>query len=210
MSEIQKVLSDPLTKFLNPLVPNAAFLYPLKISETLTVFWCFQGEEKGCIGNEWVNPSFCDCYKIWQLFNYFSSVALFKVIWTSAIHLANNHLQYLPLESFCGYILLHHCMINSWITASFTISVERTDITFSGFYRNFIWNIMIFEFLGGCPQILVVILNKLIHFYFPCNYQKICGALRNLVPFAQFQKREKHPWRIVTFSKVAGWSLQLY
>ena len=28
----------------------------------------------------------------------------------------------------------------------------------------------------------------------------ICDALRDLVPFAQFKKREKHPWRSVTFS----------
>ena len=27
-----------------------------------------------------------------------------------------------------------------------------------------------------------------------------CGALRNLVPFVQFKKREKHPWRSVTFT----------
>ena len=32
----------------------------------------------------------------------------------------------------------------------------------------------------------------------------ICDALRDLVPFAQFKKREKHPWRSATFSKVAG------
>ena len=31
-------------------------------------------------------------------------------------------------------------------------------------------------------------------------------ALRNLVPFAQFKKRDKKPWRTVTFSKI---SLQL-
>ena len=31
---------------INPFVPNAPFLYPLKT---------FQGVEKGCIGNEWVN-----------------------------------------------------------------------------------------------------------------------------------------------------------
>ena len=31
-----------------------------------------------------------------------------------------------------------------------------------------------------------------------------CGALRNLVPCAQFNKREKHPWNSVSFSKVAG------
>ena len=33
----------------------------------------------------------------------------------------------------------------------------------------------------------------------------ICGALRDLVPCAQFKKREKHPWRSVNFSKVAGY-----
>ena len=31
-------------------------------------------------------------------------------------------------------------------------------------------------------------------------------ALRNLVPSAQFKKREKEPWRSVTFGKVAGFS----
>ena len=35
----------------------------------------------------------------------------------------------------------------------------------------------------------------------------ICDTLRDLVPFVQFKKREKHPWRSVNFSKVAGWSL---
>ena len=38
----------------NPFVPNALFLYPLKISENSKVFFCFPGVEKGCIGNEWV------------------------------------------------------------------------------------------------------------------------------------------------------------
>ena len=31
-----------------------------------------------------------------------------------------------------------------------------------------------------------------------------CAALHNLVPFVQFKKREKQPWRSVTFSKAAG------
>ena len=31
-----------------------------------------------------------------------------------------------------------------------------------------------------------------------------CDTLRGLVPFVQFQKRGKHSWRIVTFSKDAG------
>ena len=38
----------------NLFLPNAPILYPLKASENHKVFWCFQGIEKGCIGNEWV------------------------------------------------------------------------------------------------------------------------------------------------------------
>ena len=30
-------------------------------------------------------------------------------------------------------------------------------------------------------------------------YSFICDVLRNLVPLAQFKKREKHPWRSATF-----------
>ena len=41
----------------NPFVPNASFLYALKTLETLTVFSCFRGVEKGCIGSEWVYAS---------------------------------------------------------------------------------------------------------------------------------------------------------
>ena len=32
----------------------------------------------------------------------------------------------------------------------------------------------------------------------------ICETLRDLIPFAQLKKREKHPWGSVTYSKVAG------
>ena len=46
--------------------------------------------------------------------------------------------------------------------------------------------------------------------YFPASKsltkwcEVICDALHDFVPFAQFKKREKHPWRSVTFSKFAG------
>ena len=40
---------------LKPFVSNVPFLYPLKTSRNLTVFWCFQGVQKACIGNKWVN-----------------------------------------------------------------------------------------------------------------------------------------------------------
>ena len=31
-----------------------------------------------------------------------------------------------------------------------------------------------------------------------------CDTLRDLVPFVQIKKREKHPWGSVTFSEVAS------
>ena len=34
----------------------------------------------------------------------------------------------------------------------------------------------------------------------------ICYALHDLVPFVQFKKHEKHSWRSVNFSKVAGFN----
>ena len=37
-----------------------------------------------------------------------------------------------------------------------------------------------------------------------------CNVLRDLVPFVQFKKREKHPWRTVTFSKVASLNILEY
>ena len=47
--------SENLRKlFFDSFVTNAPFLYPLKTSENHKVFWCFQGLEKGCIGNKWV------------------------------------------------------------------------------------------------------------------------------------------------------------
>ena len=35
---------------------------------------------------------------------------------------------------------------------------------------------------------------------------KICDALSDLIPFVQYKKREKHPWRSVNFCKVAGFT----
>ena len=49
--------SVEITKYIsfNPFFPNAPFLYPMKTSENRNVFLCFQGVDKGCIRNGWVN-----------------------------------------------------------------------------------------------------------------------------------------------------------
>ena len=62
--------------------------------------------------------------------------------------------------------------------------------------------------LAGLSSLRVLCKRALILEFF--KYFVICGALRDLVPFVQFKKREKHPWRSVNFSKVAGFSLRLY
>ena len=48
----------PEPQQINLFVLNDPFLYPLKTSENRKVFYCFQGVEKGCIGNEWVKEIF--------------------------------------------------------------------------------------------------------------------------------------------------------
>ena len=47
----------------------------------------------------------------------------------------------------------------------------------------------------------------MLHF---AKYEDTCNALRDLVPFVHFKKREKHPWRSANFSKVAGFSLSRF
>ena len=65
------------------------------------------------------------------------------------------------------------------------------------------------EFPCVCSSVGVeLLLNKFRNLIKIIIYQDICDALRNLVPCAHFKKCEKHSWRSVTFSKVAGFSLQ--
>ena len=59
-------------------------------------------------------------------------------------------------------------------------------------------------------QILIDFLTKGQDFRIIVRALQIRDALRDLVPFIQFKKREKHPGRSVNFSKVIGFSPQLY
>ena len=57
-----------------------------------------------------------------------------------------------------------------------------------------------FGWFGGFPWKIADVITS------ECSDHVIrfCGALRDLVPCAQFKKREKHPCRSLTFSEVAG------
>ena len=48
---------------INPFVPNASFLYPLKKSENLMVSWYFQRVENEWIGSKCVNTCITSCVK---------------------------------------------------------------------------------------------------------------------------------------------------
>ena len=50
-----KIKAFLFVSYFNSFVPNALFLFPLKTPENRKVFWCFQGIEKGRVGNELVN-----------------------------------------------------------------------------------------------------------------------------------------------------------
>ena len=51
-------------------------------------------------------------------------------------------------------------------------------------------------------QVVQFIIRNLTEPFLICY--SICDALRDLVPYVQFKKREKHSWRSVTFSKVTA------
>ena len=48
----KKKICFTIVKFnvFNPFVPSAPFLYSLKTSKNLNVFWCFQGVGEECLG----------------------------------------------------------------------------------------------------------------------------------------------------------------
>ena len=60
--------SNSANNFLNPFVPNAPFLYPLKTSQNLTVFYKFRGQRKGALETNGLN-----------LVHFSAGIYLFKV-----------------------------------------------------------------------------------------------------------------------------------
>ena len=64
---------------INPFAPNAPFSTSLKTSENLTVFWYFQGVEKGCIGNEYVKKYLVTGLSIPILSKYDLNAAVYEV-----------------------------------------------------------------------------------------------------------------------------------
>ena len=75
-----KALKITFQRSLNPFVPNAPFLYPLKKSENRMIFWCFQGAEEGCIKNKRVNLFQADLPLYSNTFFFFFNIAVLKYL----------------------------------------------------------------------------------------------------------------------------------
>ena len=95
--------------FIIPFVPNAPFLYPPKTSENGKIFWCFQGVEKECIGNEWAN----DTHREKLCFTRFST----RIDWNrslSASDLFHTFTQSIKLYPFHCHILKSTYVWKRW------------------------------------------------------------------------------------------------
>ena len=57
---------------------------------------------------------------------------------------------------------------------------------------------------GRRQEVASVLILSLYYFLLYTFPAYISDALHDLVPFVQFKKHEKHPWRNDTFSKLAG------
>ena len=87
---------------INPFVPNIHFLYPLKTSENLTVSCCFQGVDKGCIRNKWVNLK-----KIYLLQRLWSMLLLLLLLYYDLLSSLNStpNRKKSKNECYSNYIL---------------------------------------------------------------------------------------------------------
>ena len=94
----------------NPFVSNAPLLYPLKTSENLTLFWCFHGIEKGCIGNKWVKVKSSTIAKF--LLYSVSDTERFRFIYHFCINASLEEVLKLAVERrWCGM----NCFLQ-WLT----------------------------------------------------------------------------------------------
>ena len=139
-------ISPNLTNMIfNPFIPNAPFLYPLKASENLAVFWCFQGLEKGCIGNELVElqrilfQSFAMAYqdKTYDLMNRVVSWEECRNFWQFSRKFRKCRLKF----TSASYYIYFFCY-----QSSLTCFGRNVQFVLSLCYQN----LFVFAFLKGC------------------------------------------------------------
>ena len=77
--------------------------------------------------------------------------------------------------------------------------VQKRNISWKRVNFDYIQNSSPEAYLVPCQKPMMKLFLKIVN-----GLATICDAFHDLVPFVQFKKREKHPWRSVTFSKAAN------
>ena len=88
---------------INLFIHNAPFLYLLK-TENRKVFWCFQGVEKGCIGNECVNVDNRKSFPAYIIFRDLNGTCTSKEQCQN-IHFFNLSNLKMQLKFFCCFFI---------------------------------------------------------------------------------------------------------
>ena len=138
-----------------------------------------------------------------NLYKYFSEV---KICCQSV-----KQLEYYNRQINTVYWIL---TINSSKRDSIPLQILNSNC-FADFLQSILWGFIwgfSLELLNLQLKVLTTHYWPMFPFY-PIFFQGVWNrsighkwdALHELVPFVQFKKRERHPWRNVTFSKVAGW-----
>ena len=107
-------------------------------------------------------------------------------------------------------------IVNFWTNFTPFSNVSTVDFEkniFAGTY--YLWHeIELYEWLIPKTRLLLSLkikkkrqLNSKKKFCKWVALRQVRTQMCDLVPFVQFKKRDKHRWRTVTFSKVAGWGV---
>ena len=124
--------------FINPFFPNASLLYPLK-TKHFAVFWWFQGVEKRCIGNKWVNMIFVNKFCCHWFFVWFLIQCHIQIVLTSLQELVSTCFILHSKDSISNLYLTHSFPINPFSTSE-NLRKPYVFLMFSGLEKGFIGN----------------------------------------------------------------------
>ena len=128
---------NSILEIFNPFVPNASFLYPLKTSENRNVFWCFQGVEKGCIGNEWVKWAlsalwwtlFGECalfLNVSHLFSLCHAISALTFSWRGSLSYRNQ----IRANQWTGFYMIRNSVMKELTPQNIQKSVKHLRCSF--------------------------------------------------------------------------------
>ena len=137
---------------INPFVPNALFFYHLKTSEY------FQGVEKGCIGNKWVNmwilaaiiTNLRHCVRCVQIWSFFWSVFS-----PNAVQYGPEKTPYLDTFTKCEF---HQLQVPTSLIRQSNTYINKPYMSNEGHCKNYLW--FHFSFWLGRMKIKLLFTSK--------------------------------------------------